>query len=270
MKRHLLYAAAAFAVLGVAASCDDEVMTPDSDGTGNDSIIGGDSTQVDDIDVLPLDTLIGLFQGTYPSWNYGPLCEFSSDNIVDNNSVNVSAWTRELVAYSLPEYSGYEWLGNVFAFEPVGADITLQDSPLFITREAYDALDVLNQLIYRVDNLPSDSLVVDGVMDLRSLRGEALVLRAYTHFILSNIFAPAYNGYGKDLAGIECTTEPGNKVRLTVEETYNLIQDDLEDGINEMRQYGFPQVWLPAIGVEVQREGGLRLCRTFLPLQARV
>lgn len=244
MKRHLLYAAAAFAVLGVAASCDDEVMTPDPDGAGNDSIIGGDSTQVDDIDVLPLDTLIGLFQGTYPTWNYGPLCEFSSDNIVDNNSVNVKAWTRELVAYSLPEYSGYEWLGNVFAFEPVGADITLQDSPLFIAREAYDALDVLNQLIYRVENLPSDSLVVDGVTDLRSVRGEALVLRAYTHFILSNIFAPAYNDYGKDLPGIECMTEPGNKVRLTVAETYDLVQEDLEDGINEMQRYGFPQsVW---------------------------
>ena len=76
------------------------------------------------------------------------------------------------------------------------------------------------------------------------MRGEALVLRAYTHFILGNIFAPAYNEYGKNLDGIECMTAPGQKVRMTVAEAYGQMRDDLERGIDEMRQYGFPQsVW---------------------------
>lgn len=241
-NRHLIYFAA-FAALSIAASCDDEVMEPDLGGTGNDSTIVGDSTQVGDMDLMPLDSLREMFTSFYPNWNYGPLCELSSDNIVDNNSVNHPATGRdgELVNYSLPEYD--DWHNAAFAFEPATGAIG-NDTPDFIVTQAYNSLELLNQFIYQVDNLPSDTVTMADAMELLSMHGEALVLRAYTHFILSNIFAPAYNDYGKDLTGIECVTVPGQKTRMTVAETYDMIAGDLENGIEEMRQYGFPQsVW---------------------------
>lgn len=58
MRKHLLYAFAAFAALSIAASCDDEVMTPDPDGTGNDSTLVDDTTQVVDsteVDTVPME-----------------------------------------------------------------------------------------------------------------------------------------------------------------------------------------------------------------------
>lgn len=241
-NRHLIYFAA-FAALSIAVSCDDEVMEPDLGGTGNDSTIVGDSTQVGDMDLVPLDSLREMFTTLYPEWNYGPLCEMSSDNIVDNNSVNrpANSWGDELLSYSMTEYA--DWLNAVFAFEPAIGAIG-NDTPEFIAVQVNRSLELLNQFIYQVENLPSDSVTMADAMELLSMHGEALVLRAYTHFILSNIFAPAYNDYGKDLTGIECMTAPGQKTRMTVAETYDMIRDDLENGINEMRQYGFPQsVW---------------------------
>ncbi len=242
MKRQLFYAFTAFAALSFAASCDDEVMTPDPDGTGNDSTLVGDTTQVEDMDLMPLDSLREIFTLLYPQYNYGPLCELSSDNIVDNNSVNKDADGRgELVCYSLPEYT--DWNNAAFAFEPA-TDAVGNDTPYFIVSNAYEQLEFLNQFIFQVDNLPSDTVTMADAMELLSMHGEALVLRAYTHFILSNIFAPAYNDYGKDLPGIECVTEPGQRTQMTVAETYGMIAEDLENGIDEMRQYGFPQsVW---------------------------
>ena len=114
MKKKMLLAAGVIAAMCIAASCSDEPEIIGPAGNGNDSI---DVTP----DLVPLDTLYESFGSFYPDYNYGPLCEWSSDNIVDNNSVNISTITYDTVSYSLPELTGHEWLGNVFAFEPVGA-----------------------------------------------------------------------------------------------------------------------------------------------------
>ena len=237
MKKKMLLAAGVIAAMCIAASCSDEPEIIGPAGNGNDSI---DVTP----DLVPLDTLYESFGSFYPDYNYGPLCEWSSDNIIDNNSVNISTITYDTVSYSLPEFTGYEWLGNVFAFEPVGGDVRVQDSPYFIANNAYIDIEHINQFIYQAERVGTDSVVPAYADELPSMVGEARVLRAYLHFVLANIFAPGYNDYGKGLRGIECSTEPGIKKLMTVEETYGLIEDDLERGISAMRDNGFPQsVW---------------------------
>ena len=233
----MLLAAGVIAAMCIAASCSDEPEIIGPAGNGNDSI---DVTP----DLVPLDTLYESFGSFYPDYNYGPLCEWSSDNIIDNNSVNISTLTYDTVSYSLPEFTGYEWLGNVFAFEPVGGDVRVEDSPYFIANNAYIDIEHINQFIYQAERVGTDSVVPAYADELPSMVGEARVLRAYIHFVLVNIFAPGYNDYGKGLRGIECSTEPGVKQLMTVEETYALIEDDLERGISAMRDNGFPQsVW---------------------------
>lgn len=71
----------------------------------------------------------------------------------------------------------------------------------------------------------------------RAIRGEALVMRAWLHFRLVNYFAQAYNKVtsSTDL-GVPYWTEPERRIgetftRLTVEETYKRIRQDLEEGL---------------------------------------
>jgi hypothetical protein len=67
-------------------------------------------------------------------------------------------------------------------------------------------------------------------------RGEALVCRAYNHFVLANIFCNAYNTHASQELGIPYMTKVETTVqpqygRGTLQETYEKIEKDLLDGM---------------------------------------
>lgn len=71
---------------------------------------------------------------------------------------------------------------------------------------------------------------------LNTERGEALVCRAYCHFLLANVFCRAYSSVTKDDLGIPYMTEVETTVspsydRGTLEEVYRNIEADLTEGI---------------------------------------
>ena len=125
-----------------------------------------------------------------------------------------------------PEYNqAYEW-----------KDFTSieQDTPANFWTSTYDAIAHANEVLAVIDNLPGEKARKDAV------KAEALLTRAYGHFMLVNMFAKAYDPEtaSQDL-GIPYVLEPETEFvkkyeRLSVAEVYELIEDDLEGGLDDV------------------------------------
>lgn len=165
-----------------------------------------------------------LLVNAYNAANYGPLCEFSSDNIVDNNTPDAYGHINT----KQPFNQGYN---QIFAWEDVTA-FSSQDSPYWIWDYCYKSIAVANQALAAINELEKQG------EDLSAEKGEALLCRAYNHFILVNIFAQAYKDaeQSKSDVGIHYMTEAETEVkpayeRNSVAEVYDLIEKDLLEGL---------------------------------------
>ena len=154
-----------------------------------------------------------LLVSAYPITTFAEIAEMTSDN-TDRNGGN---WT----AYDLMQEQLATWKD--------ATDID-NDSPYRLWEDCYQAIATCNhalQAIEKAGNPPS----------LNPQKGEALLCRAYAHFILVNIFCQHYSDINssKDL-GIYYNTEPETTVtphyeRSTVAETYIKINKDIETGL---------------------------------------
>ena len=165
-----------------------------------------------------------LLVNAYNAANYGPLCEFSSDNIIDNNTPDAYGHINT----KQPFNQGYN---QIFAWEDVTA-FSSQDSPYWIWDYCYKSIAVANQALAAINELEKQG------EDLSAEKGEALLCRAYNHFILVNIFAQAYKDaeQSKSDVGIHYMTEAETEVkpayeRNSVAEVYDLIEKDLLEGL---------------------------------------
>lgn len=165
-----------------------------------------------------------LLVNAYDAVNYGPLGETSSDNMVDNNTPDAQGHINN----KQPFNQGYN---QIFAWEDVTA-FSSQDSPYDIWESCYRNIAVANQALDAIKKLEAKG------EDMSSERGEALLCRAYYHFILVNIFAQAYKDdeLSKNDLGIHFMTEAETQVkpayeRDNVAEVYRLIDEDLQEGL---------------------------------------
>jgi hypothetical protein len=110
-----------------------------------------------------------------------------------------------------------------------------QDTPAFFWFETYNAIAHANEVLNILDELP-----VNGPEDeakKKSLESEALLTRAYGHFMLVNLFAKHYDeGSAKSDLGVPYVTTPETKFlkeyeRNTVEEVYDMAEKDMLRGI---------------------------------------
>jgi starch-binding outer membrane protein, SusD/RagB family len=107
-----------------------------------------------------------------------------------------------------------------------------QDTPTNFWETTYDAIAHANEVLAVIDELPGDDAYRDAV------KAEALLTRAYGHFMLVNLFAPHYDkGTAKSDPGIPYVDEPETVfikkyTRNTVLEVYDKIEDDLLDGLD--------------------------------------
>ncbi len=158
-----------------------------------------------------------LLVEAYPEAGYAPFLEPMSDNAGDKSP---SAGT------SIDEAA----MINEFMFFWQDLSITDQDAPTNYWNEAYEAISQANQALLSIEEL-------GGSSDLDYLKGEALLCRAYAHFMLVSMFSKAYNPTtaSTDL-GIPYVTKPENVLlgeyeRGTVESVYANIKADLEEGL---------------------------------------
>ena len=172
--------------------------------------------------------------------------EETPDNRVDLNNLDKAAQLLTN-AYSEASYYFTEWMGDqisytqgtrkrqnelrIYGWEEVGADPTDQDTPEFYWNATYNAIAHANEVLAVVDQLPGEEA------QRRAVKGEALLARAYGHFMLVNLFAKHYDATtaGSDL-GVPYVTEPETEFiktyrRATVERVYELVEADMLAGL---------------------------------------
>ena len=109
-------------------------------------------------------------------------------------------------------------------------DAIFQDSPTYFWDQTYEAIAQTNEVLAVIDNLPGDQKQKDAV------KGEALLSRAYNHFMLVNLFGLHYSENASTNLGVPYVLEPETEflpryTRNTVAEVYDLVEKDLLEGL---------------------------------------
>ncbi|MDR0768911.1 MAG: RagB/SusD family nutrient uptake outer membrane protein [Dysgonamonadaceae bacterium] len=184
----------------------------------------------DFLDELPdnrtqLDTpnkITELLITAYPVANYALVAELSADNIIDN----ATSPTLAAIAYDRMDTEIFEWT-NI-------TSNTDDDSPYLLWSAYYQSIASANHALEAIEQLKREG----STDNLDPQKGEALLIRAYSHFMLVNIFAKTYKDPTKSAAdlGIPYITKSIETVtvkydRNSVAEVYNLIAKDIEAGI---------------------------------------
>ena len=197
--KNIKYTLLSFAIVVGFYSCNDILdETPDNRGT-----------------IDSPDKISELLVGAYPLAGYTPFLEPMSDNAGDKGPSATDNRINEEM---------YFWRD---------LNDTDNDTPTNYWLEAYEAISQANQALASIDEL----LSVDSSLDLSEQKGEALLCRAYAHFMLATIFSKAYNPAtaASDL-GVPYVTTPENILikeysRGNVQEVYGNIRKDLEEGL---------------------------------------
>jgi len=177
-----------------------------------------------------------LLINSYPVANYDVVAELSADNFIDNNAPNAVG-----LYYSLTPWDRMD--DDIFAWNDIREASDQQDSPYDIWQQYYQTIASANAALQAIDEIIQKG-VTDETLNkvLLPCKGEALMLRAYSHFMLVNIFSKAYKDAGKSQSdlGVLYSTKPVDVVKIeskrnSVTEVYDLIAKDIEEGIGLIR-----------------------------------
>lgn len=119
-----------------------------------------------------------MLVSAYPEGSANELFELYSDN-TDDNSARYSY-------YKLSEEECYNWKDTQEEY---------QDTPTNLWETHYIAIASANMALEEIEKRGNPE-------SLMPQRGEALVCRAYNHFVLANIFCNAYNTHASQELGI--------------------------------------------------------------------
>lgn len=196
------------------------------------------------LEIKTVDDAVELFTSSYPDNNYGWVCELSSDNVMDLNSVHVTASeqsSQEPVHYNLTSSGRQD--DEMYCFEPVKSS-TSSDTPAAIWTGFYGTINSINEGLAALDRLEKEGATIDA--KFRAARAEGLLLRAYSHFILVNVFCQAYKNdeLSKNDIGVPYVTEPVTTFkthydRENVTATYQHILKDMEAGLKDVSNINY-------------------------------
>jgi hypothetical protein len=168
-----------------------------------------------------------LLISAYSDGNYALLGELSSDNFIDNNSPNEIGFYYNLATRERIDDEIYAWEDAVSSDQ--------QDSPSAVWNGCYYAIAVANNALKAIEVFEKEG----RGDEVSAQKGEALLCRAYHHFILVNIFAQTYRNdiLSKEDPGVPYVTDPETRVlvhyeRLSVADVYEKIEQDLREGID--------------------------------------
>ncbi len=172
-----------------------------------------------------------LLVSAYPQATPAVVCELFGDNLIDNNVVQTG----------LHRSPYKEFHAEAYAWQDIKNEEPGEDDTSYQTWEQfYKGIAAANHAISAMKEMSNDPA---HDSQLSHSWGEAHVLRAYLHFVLVNVFAECYKDSAQSSVdkGIPYVTEPEEVVSVnygdslflhSVEETYNLIEKDLLEGIN--------------------------------------
>ena len=166
------------------------------------------------VDIDNVDKIASLLVSAYPNRNYLNFAEVVSDNVEDKQLANSM--------HSDPPYPAlYKW--SDFDEDGIG-------TPIDFWNATYAAISSANHALRIID---------DGKFgdEVNQYKGEALISRAYNHFMLTVFFTKPYKiGGDNNSYGIPYVKEPnvtvfGEYNRGTVKENYDSIEKDLLEGL---------------------------------------
>ena len=153
-----------------------------------------------------------LLVTAYPNKSYFAIGEVMSDNVFDTESTAVSSVVNE---------ESFNWEMH----SQIGTDSESQ----FWTA-SYEAIAAANQALEAIEKLGNPA-------SLNPQKGEALIARAYNHFMLVQLWGNRYNPAtsGTDL-GVPYVTKPETELlakykRNTVKEVFDFIEQDINEGL---------------------------------------
>ncbi|WP_165836108.1 RagB/SusD family nutrient uptake outer membrane protein [Marinifilum breve] len=199
MNKNLLYILTIVAALGFT-SCDKYL----------------DTTPDNRMELDSEEKVKELLTSAYPEFTYGLFCFAMSDNADDKGPGHQSMINNE---------QGYFWE----EFSDVN-----QDSPAGYWDKCYSAISHANKALEFIESQKVGGEIPNSYLPYY---GEALVIRAYCHFMLVNLWGNPYNPAtaASDL-GVPYVTEVETVVfkdykRETVAKVYELIEKDLVEGL---------------------------------------
>lgn len=146
--------------------------------------------------------------------SYQLVAEMSSDNVCDRGiTLNYNQFYQDV----------YEWVEDV---------ASNNDAPRNIWSSNYSCIANANQALSAIEDLGGPTTT-----KLKASKGEALLCRAYSHFVLANMFCMPYNpATAENYLGIpymdHAETDLNPKYeRGTLQEVYEKIAKDIEEGI---------------------------------------
>jgi hypothetical protein len=183
------------------------------------------------------------------------------DEVPDNRvSLNNLEKAAQLLtnAYSDASYAFTDWMTDNVAYtrgvnlrtnhiesytwEDETTDATEQDTPTFFWNSTYNAIAHANEVLAILDELETNTEEEEARR--QAVRSEALLTRAYSHFMLVNLFAKHYDKQkaSSDL-GVPYVDTPETIFiktykRNTIKEVYDRIEEDMLMGI-ELVDDGF-------------------------------
>jgi hypothetical protein len=153
-----------------------------------------------------------ILVNAYPQANYMEFAETMTDNVFDSGDLTLS---------TVRNSQNYNWEMQ---------DKTDYDTPSQYWDACYSAIAHANQALDAIEKLGDPT-------ELQPQKGEALLARAYSHFMLVSLFSQRYNPAtaATDL-GIPYVLEPETVLlkkynRNSVEEVYKYIKADVEKGL---------------------------------------
>ena len=168
------------------------------------------------------ENIAALLISAYPQYSHVWFTEVMSDNCTD---VGPGAAADDVTLRQM-----YNW-------ERVDGEE--QDSPDGYWYSCYEAIAAANHALKAISELEKSEFYT--LTELNPLKGEALICRAYAHFMLVNLFAEHYDPQtASTTPGIPYVTEPEDRPlvdyqRLSVEDVYKAIVKDLLEGFSLIR-----------------------------------
>jgi len=161
--------------------------------------------------------LAQLLTSAYPRATYILFTESMSDNAEDKESGT----------------SGFDYIDRInaqsYRYEVVEESPDANDSPDYYWTACYKAIASANEALESIKNAPDTA-------SLSAHKGEALMARAYAHFMLVTLFANVYDPVtAASEPGIPYVTEPEKEIfkqyeRKTVAFVYDMIEKDITEG----------------------------------------
>ena len=161
-----------------------------------------------------------LLVSAYPGQTYAVFTELMSDNSGDKGPSDKYYKDRNKVNFK----DAYSWAGRFTTEEEI------TDTPKQYWNSCFKAIAAANQALASIDKW-------GHAPQTDPYRGEALVARAYAHFMLVNLWAKTYNpATAAQDPGIPIVTKVERTVfkdykRASVQEVFDFIEKDLEAGI---------------------------------------